>query len=346
MFERAHKQASARQTERHRPLTAVDRQFAPIRMPNAMTRTAAVTDLVPPGDTGLQAVLDQLERVLLGKSEQVALSLACLLARGHLLIEDIPGVGKTTLAQAMGASLGLPWSRIQFTSDLLPADIVGVSIFDTVNSRFEFRHGPVFTSVLLADEINRAPPKAQSALLEAMEERQVSVDGTSYPLSDDFFVIATQNPADQLGAYPLPESQLDRFLVGIEIGYPDPASERALLEHGDRRAHIAELEPCANPQMLAHWMAKADAVHVAAPVLDYVQALLLATREGDVGLSPRAGLALLRLSRAFALLNGRGHVLPDDVHDIFPALAGHRLTGRVSTGRHAAEAILDRVVMP
>lgn len=323
-------------------------------MPNAMTRSAAVTadvtadvtDLVPPADTGLRAVLDQLQRILLGKQEQVALALACLLARGHLLIEDVPGVGKTTLAQAMGATLGLPGSRVQFTSDLLPADIVGVSVFDTASSRFEFRHGPVFTSVLLADEINRAPPKAQSALLEAMEERQVSVDGMSYPLSEDFFVIATQNPADQLGAYPLPESQLDRFLVGIEIGYPDPATERELLAHGDRRVAIADIEPSADPARLSRWMAEADAVHAAAPVLDYVQALLLATREGETGLSPRAGLGLLRLSRARALLDGRGHVLPEDVHDVFPALAGHRLTGRVSTGRQAAQAILDRVVMP
>ena len=313
-------------------------------MPNAQPRPAAVTPLTVPAE--LPTVLARLERVLLGKREQVTLALACLLARGHLLIEDVPGVGKTTLAQALGATLGLPWTRVQFTSDLLPADIVGVSVFDAASSRFEFRHGPVFTSVLLADEINRAPPKAQSALLEAMEERQVSVDGTTYPLEEDFFVIATQNPADQLGAYPLPESQLDRFLVGIEIGYPDPATERELLEHGDRRAGIAELEPVAGPADLHAWMGEVERVHVAAPVLDYVQALLAATREGGTGLSPRAGLALVRLARAFARLDGRDHALPDDVRDVFPALAGHRLTGRVGAGRAVAREVLDRVPMP
>ena len=314
-------------------------------MSNAAPHSAAVTALPPPA-ARLSDVAGQLERVLLGKREQVTLALACLIARGHLLIEDVPGVGKTTLAQALGQAFGLPWTRVQFTSDLLPADIVGVSVFDAESGRFEFREGPVFTSVLLADEINRAPPKAQSALLEAMEERQVSLDGTTRPLDEDFFVIATQNPADQLGAYPLPESQLDRFLVGIEIGYPDPATERELLEHGDRRAGIAALEPCANPADLRRWVEEALSVHVAAPVFDYVQALLGATREEGIGLSPRAGLALVRLCRAYALLAGRDHVLPDDVRAVFPALAGHRLTGRVGAGRAAARELLDRVPMP
>lgn len=296
--------------------------------------------------TDLPRVLAQLESVLLGKRAQLELAMACLLARGHLLIEDVPGVGKTTLAQALGATLGLPWTRVQFTSDLLPADVVGVSIFDRDTRQFEFRPGPVFTSVLLADEINRAPPKAQSALLEAMEERQVSVDGVTHRLNDDFFVIATQNPVDQLGAYPLPESQLDRFLVGIEIGYPDNRTERALLEAGDQRSAIACLPAAANPRQLERWVQDAAAVHVAAPVYDYILALLQRTRETGTGLSPRAGINLVKLCRAHALLQGRDHVLPDDVQQVFPALAGHRLTGRVSSGREAALTILQAVPSP
>ena len=315
-------------------------------MSNAPSRSAAVTPLpaaaVRPAD-----VLERLERTLLGKREQLTLALACLLARGHLLIEDVPGVGKTTLARALGGAFGLPWTRVQFTSDLLPADVVGVSVFDTKSGRFEFREGPVFTSMLLADEINRAPPKAQSALLEAMEERQVSVDGVTRPLDEDFFVIATQNPVDQLGAYPLPESQLDRFLVGIELGYPDAASERELLEHGDRRADIGVLEPVASGADIGRWARQVETLHVAPPVFDYVQALLLDTRgSGAAGLSPRAGLALVRLCRAHAFLAGRDHVLPEDVRDVFPALAGHRLSGRVGAGRAAAREVLDRVPMP
>ncbi len=294
----------------------------------------------------LPRVLAQLESVLLGKREQLELAMACLLARGHLLIEDVPGVGKTTLAQALGASLGLPWSRMQFTSDLLPADVVGVSIFNRDTQQFEFRPGPVFTSLLLADEINRAPPKAQSALLEAMEERQVSVDGVTHSLNDDFFVIATQNPVDQLGAYPLPESQLDRFLVGIEIGYPDSNTERTLLEAGDQRGAIAALQAVANPRQLERWIQDAASVHVAAPIFDYILALLRRTREIGTGLSPRAGINLVKLCRAFALLHGRDHVLPEDIQQVFPALAGHRLTGRVNTGREAALGILQAVPSP
>lgn len=296
--------------------------------------------------SALPAVLEQLERVLLGKRAQLELAVACLLARGHLLIEDVPGVGKTTLAQALGKTLGLPWSRVQFTSDLLPADVLGVSIFNSQTHEFEFKPGPVFTSVLLADEINRAPPKAQSALLEAMEERQVSIDGITHELPEDFFVIATQNPTDQLGAYPLPESQLDRFLVGIEIGYPDASHERQLLEHGDRRATIAALAAVANPLQLKQWMQDSERVTVAPTILDYVQALLLETRESGNGLSPRAGLNLVRLCRSFALLQGRTHVLPDDVRAVFPALAGHRLTGHVGSGHTAALEVLQRVPMP
>ena len=311
-----------------------------------MNPAAAVTVFADRQAHDLAGVVAQLESILMGKRSQVELAMACLLARGHLLIEDVPGVGKTTLAQALGTTLGMPWSRVQFTSDLLPADVVGVSIFDATTSQFKFRQGPVFTSVLLADEINRAPPKAQSALLEAMEERQVTVDGQTHPLPDDFFVIATQNPADQLGAYPLPESQLDRFMVGIEIGYPDAATERVLLESGDRRAGIANLAPAADARQLKQWVKEAEQVHIAPTLFDYLQALLTTSRENGAGLSPRAGLSLVRLCRAHALLKGRAHALPDDVIAVFPALAGHRLTGEVARGRKAALAILEQVPMP
>ncbi len=294
----------------------------------------------------LDAVSEQLDQVLLGKRHQTTLALACLLARGHLLIEDVPGVGKTTLAHALGATLGLDWTRVQFTSDLLPADVVGVSIFNSETQTFTFKPGPVFTSILLADEINRAPPKAQSALLEAMEERQVSVDGVSHPLNEDFFVIATQNPSDQLGAFPLPESQLDRFLVGIEIGYPDAATERALLEHGDRRSLVANLKPLVSSKTLDEWSKQSQQVHIAAPVFDYIQALVQATRDAGTGLSPRAGLSLVRLVRSYAFVHHRDHVLLDDVRDVFPALAGHRMTGRVSSGKARALDILQQVAMP
>ena len=298
-------------------------------------------------DVSLEAVVEQVSSVLIGKPQQVKLAVACMLARGHLLIEDVPGVGKTTLAQAMGSTLGLPWKRIQFTSDLLPADIVGVSIFNTTTQSFEFKPGPVFTSVLLADEINRAPPKAQSAQLQAMEERTVSVDGVNHPLSDAFFVIATQNSADQLGAYPLPESQLDRFLVGIELGYPDQASERELLRSGDKRAGLTELAAIADENAMQGWINAAAQLPVSDTLLDYAQALLAETRAGidhdSPGLSPRAGLSLLALARAWALLHGNQQVLPEDVQAVFPAVAGHRLTGSVKKGKAVCAAILDRV---
>jgi len=310
------------------------------------TASADVTSLDVSPATLLNDVLAQLESILMGKREQTTLALACLLARGHLLIEDVPGVGKTTLAHALGATLGLDWTRVQFTSDLLPADVVGVSIFNSTEHRFEFKPGPVFTAILLADEINRAPPKAQSALLEAMEERQVTVDGVTHALDEEFFVIATQNPTDQLGAFPLPESQLDRFLVGIEIGYPDAATERALLEQGDRRSEVGQLSPLLSARELHRWRTGCESVHLSAPVLDYIQALLSATRSGGTGLSPRAGLSLVRLCRAFAFIQRRDHVLPDDVRAVFPALAGHRLTGHVKSGQQKASDILEQVVMP
>ena len=309
----------------------------------------------------LAAVLEQLGRIVVGKDTPLKLALACLLARGHLLIEDIPGVGKSTLAQALAGTLGLHYARIQFTSDLLPADVLGVSIFDPTSGSFRFHSGPIFHSVVLADEINRAPPKTQSALLEAMEERQVSADGETRPLPEPFFVIATQNPSEQIGAYPLPESQLDRFLMAIELGYPDPAAERELLISGDRRARIPTLTPCADAATLITWQRDAAAVHVAPALLDYVQALLAASRGAGSGaladnganasgiqrgLSPRAGLLLVAAARAWALLAGRPMVLPEDVQAVFPSVAGHRLAGSTRAGAPQAEALLRAVPLP
>ena len=300
----------------------------------------------------LAAVVDTLGSIVVGKQAPLKLALTCLLARGHLLIEDIPGVGKSTLAQALAATLGLQYARVQFTSDLLPADVLGVSIFDPAAHAFRFHSGPIFHSIVLADEINRAPPKTQSALLEAMEERQVSIDGNTRPLPDPFFVIATQNPAEQIGAYPLPESQLDRFLMTIELGYPEPAAERDLLLSGDRRVRIAELAPCADAATLIAWQREAAAVHVAPALLDYVQALLAASRGAGAttgahrGLSPRAGLLLVAASRAWALLAGRPMVLPEDVPAVFPAIAGHRLAGSARAGGPQAKALLRAVPLP
>lgn len=276
----------------------------------------------------IQAVAAQVGSVVVGKQPQIRLALACLLARGHLLIEDLPGVGKTTLAHALSMSLGLQFKRVQFTNDLLPADITGVSVFERETSRFVFHPGPIFSQVLLADEINRASPKAQSALLEAMEERQVSVDGEARRLPDPFFVIATQNPQDQIGTFALPESQLDRFLMCIELGYPDPKSERALLEGRDRRDMLSALPACMTPAELAGLQRSVSEVRVASPVLDYLQNLLTFTRRSPTlseGLSPRAGLGLLQAARAWALLDGRDHVLPDDLQAVLTAVAGHRL---------------------
>ncbi|MCC6867969.1 MAG: AAA family ATPase [Burkholderiales bacterium] len=310
----------------------------------------------PPTAARLAQIEAQLGRIVVGKGAPLRLALACLLARGHLLIEDLPGVGKSTLAHALAATLGLRHARIQFTSDLLPADLLGVSIYDERSQAFRFHPGPIFNSVVLADEINRAPPKTQSALLEAMEERQVSLDGQTHQLPDPFFVIATQNPVEQIGAYPLPESQLDRFLMAIELGYPDPAAERELLASGDRRARIGELPPLADPATLADWQREVAEVHVAPALLDYVQALLAASRGhggdgvGDAalrhGLSPRAGLMLLNAARAHALLAARAMVLPEDVQAVFAAVAGHRLAGGTRAGAAQAQALLRAVPLP
>jgi MoxR-like ATPase len=281
----------------------------------------------------LVRVEETLNRVLLGKPEAVRLALVCLLANGHLLIEDRPGVGKTTLAHALAQVLGLDYRRIQFTSDLLPGDVVGVSVFEQSRSRFEFHPGPIFAQVLLADEVNRAPPKTQSALLEAMQEHQVSVDGRTYDLPEPFFVIATQNPAEQIGTHPLPESQLDRFLMCIELGFPDAAAERALLEGGGRTGSAGPLAAEAGPEDLLGWQRAAAGVVARPALLDYVQALLRASRDPVLfrnGLSPRAGLGLLQAARAFALIDGRGFVTPDDVRAVLPSVAIHRVAARES----------------
>jgi MoxR-like ATPase len=295
----------------------------------------------------IQAVAAQVGSVVVGKQPQIRMALACLLARGHLLIEDLPGVGKTTLAHALSISLGLQFKRVQFTNDLLPADIVGVQIFERDNNRFVFHPGPVFSQVLLADEINRASPKTQSALLEAMEERQVSVDGEPRRLPEPFFVIATQNPQDQIGTFPLPESQLDRFLMCIELGYPDPKSERALLEGADRREMVAKLEPRMTPADLVEAQRSLRSIRTSPALLDYVQNLLTHSRRAALfseGLSPRAGLALLQAARAWAMLDGRNHVLPDDVQAVLVAVAGHRLRpakGSATSHRARAELVAE-----
>ncbi|MFT4103492.1 MAG: MoxR family ATPase [Burkholderiaceae bacterium] len=292
----------------------------------------------------IQSVAAQVGSIVVGKQPQIRLALACLLARGHLLVEDLPGVGKTTLSHALAVSLGLQFKRVQFTNDLLPSDIVGVSVFDRDSARFVFHPGPVFTQVLLADEINRASPKTQSALLEGMEERQVSIEGETRALPDPFFVIATQNPQDQIGTFPLPESQLDRFLMCIELGYPDPKAERALLEGRDRRHLLAELAPRLTPPLLLQAQRQVRQIHCSATLLDYVQNLLTASRRAPMlaeGLSPRAGLALLQAARAWAMLDGRNHVLPDDVQAVLPAVAGHRLRPAKGGGAsHRARAEL------
>ncbi len=286
--------------------------------------------LAPSGDVvpGVDSALDRLGEIILGKDQQLQLAMACLLARGHLLIEDLPGVGKTTLAHALAGVLGLHYQRIQFTSDLLPADILGISIYSRDSGGFQFHPGPVFSNIVLADEINRATPKTQSALLEAMEERQVTVEGETRPLDEPFFVIATQNPAHQVGTFPLPESQLDRFLMRIELGYPDAASERRLLAGDDRRTLLAGAKPVMTPDDLMQLQAQVDRVHTSDAILDYLQALLAFSRRATHwrnGLSPRAGLALLHCARAWAFLEGRDLVLPEDVQTVLPAVAGHRL---------------------
>jgi MoxR-like ATPase len=295
----------------------------------------------------LDSVLSSLGTIILGKDQPVRLALCCLLARGHLLIEDIPGVGKTTLASALARTLGLQLKRIQFTSDLLPADVVGTSVLDRERGAFTFHPGPLFAQVVLADEVNRATPKTQSALLEAMEERQVSIDGQTHPLPSPFFVIATQNPSFQIGTFPLPESQLDRFLMRIRLGYPDREAERAMLAGPDRRALAARLEPALDAEDLAALQLEAERIHVAEPLRDYLLDLLAATRDGSGrGLSPRAGLALQRAAQAWALLAGRRMALPEDVQAVAPAVMAHRLAGEDGgDGDALARAVIAKVAV-
>lgn len=301
-----------------------------------------------PLDIGrLRDVIDALNGVIVGKQSAVEMAMCCLLARGHLLIEDIPGVGKTTLAHALASVLGLDYQRVQFTSDMLPADILGISVYDRDDASFHFHQGPVFTQLLLADEINRATPKTQSALLEAMEEGQVTAEGRTYPLPAPFFVVATQNPLHQIGTYPLPESQLDRFLMRISIGYPDQASERQLLMEGDRRSLLTQLQALAGIDQLQAWQAAVDHVHCAPALIEYVQALLHHSRHsGDwhSGLSPRAGLGLIRAARAWALLHERKQVIPEHVQAVLPAVAGHRLGDH--QGSDPVRALLEAVAIP
>jgi MoxR-like ATPase len=299
----------------------------------------------------VDAFTAQVCEIIVGKPEAVRLATACLLARGHLLIEDVPGVGKTTLAHALARSLGLEFKRIQFTSDLLPADILGNSIFDRDEQRFVFHHGPLFSQMVLIDEVNRATPKTQSALLEAMEEHQISVDGATRALPEPFFVIATQNPQHQVGTFPLPESQLDRFLMRIELGVPDRASERAMLLGMDRREMLKELKPVFKPDTLWDIQSAVRAVHTSPALLDYAQDLLDASRQRhSAGLSPRAGLALLRASQAWALMHGRDMVLPEDVQAVGVAVMSHRLGHDIEqpgeSGRSLAQNLLRTIPVP
>ena len=301
-----------------------------------------------PKPPSLNIIIDDIGKVVLGKEEQVKLALACLLAKGHLLIEDLPGMGKTTLAHALSTVLGLSYQRIQFTSDMLPADILGFSIFDRDSNRFNFHPGPVFTQVLLADEINRTTPKTQSALLEAMEEKQVTIEGETRPLPEPFFVIATQNPNTQSGTFPLPESQLDRFLMRIELGYPDARSERALLMGTNPRELLEQLKPSVDLPTFSAMQQSVDAVKTTDALLDYVQRLVQYTRtapEFGYGLSPRGSLALLKSAKAWALIDGRHHVIPEDVQAVAPAVIAHRVRDAGDHGEeHGSVGLVDRLL--
>lgn len=301
----------------------------------------------------LEAARKALGRIILGKDPQISLALTCLLARGHLLIEDLPGLGKTMLAQALARVLDLSFRRIQFTSDLLPADIIGVTVFKQDRGEFEFQPGPIFSQLILADEVNRATPKAQSALLEAMEEHQVSVDGKTMQLPDPFFVVATQNPADQIGTFPLPESQLDRFLMRLEIGYPNADDERELITGSDRRAMLADIEASTSPQVLVALQEAASHVHMSDPLVDYIQALVRQTRESpeiEIGLSPRGAQALAAAAKAHAFIERHSGVYPDDVQAVFASVAGHRLKPATATSTQSAaelcQHVLDSVAIP
>jgi MoxR-like ATPase len=301
----------------------------------------------------LGSAIGQLNTIVLGKDREIRLAIACLLARGHLLIEDIPGVGKTTLAHALARVLGLTYQRIQFTSDLLPADVIGVSVYDRGTGSFQFHRGPVFAQLVLADEVNRATPKAQSALLEAMEERQVTMDGVSHPLPEPFFVVATQNPSYQVGTFPLPESQLDRFLMRVALGYPAASHERALLRGRDRRDLLAGLPAVLDPEVIVSLQQQITGLHASDALIDYVQALVRASRDGSqflAGLSTRAAISLLRAAQAWAYLHGHAGVLPEDLQSVLPSVVGHRLRPREATDlrgpNELARALLEAVPIP
>jgi len=292
--------------------------------------------------TDIEKAVGAIESIILGKTNQIRLAVCCLLARGHCLIEDLPGVGKTTLSQTIARAFGLGFNRIQFTSDLLPADILGVSIFNPEKQTFRFHPGPVFAHFVLADEINRATPKTQSALLEAMEEKQITVEGTTHSLEDPFFVIGTQNPLDQSGTFPLPESQLDRFMMKISLGYPDRNAERALLSGDNPREMMRRLQPVVSIDRFIAMQTAVDTIHCSEPLLNYVQQLIEATRNPGLfvyGISPRAGLAIVQASRAWALMAGRGHAEPGDVQAVFGAIADHRLTPAEQHSRRTAELV-------
>jgi len=301
----------------------------------------------------IERIQKTLGSIILGKDEQISLALSCLLARGHLLIEDLPGLGKTMLAQSLARTLGLTFRRIQFTSDLLPADIIGVSVFRQNSGEFEFQPGPVFSQLILADEVNRATPKAQSALLEAMEEFQVSVDGETRPLPDPFFVVATQNPGDQIGTFPLPESQLDRFLMRVAIGYPDEASERRIIAGENRRSMIDEIESVAGPETLVELQKSVRKQHVSDPLIDYVQALVRHTRESadiEIGMSPRGAQALVAAAKARSFIENHSGVYPDDIQAVFSSVAGHRLkpagSTRFRSPSELCQHVIDSVAIP
>lgn len=297
-----------------------------------------------------QNIINAANQVILGKDRQIRMALACILARGHLLIEDLPGMGKTTLAHTLAQVLGLKFSRVQFTSDLLPADILGVSVYDRNNAVFNFHPGPVFTNVLLADEVNRATPKTQSALLEAMEEGQVTIEGETRVLPQPFFVIATQNPVHHIGTFPLPESQLDRFLMRIELGYPDADSERNLLKNSGGRDQVANITPCIDSAGLIRLQQAAQQIHVSDALLDYLQAILQFTRSSPRyvnGLSPRAGLALRQCAQAWAMMEGRDFALPEDIQAVLPGVIGHRLqaSGHEQGGTDPVEHLIQSVAV-
>lgn len=315
--------------------------------------TSSDLSLAPAATGLLKHAAETIAQVILGKDEQIQLALTCLVAQGHLLIEDTPGVGKTTLAHTIAQVMGLEFQRIQFTSDLLPADILGAAIYNREQAAFEFHKGPVFSNFILADEVNRATPKTQSALLEAMEERQVTVEGETRALPQPFFVIATQNPVHQLGTYPLPESQLDRFLMRIQLGYPNKEAERELLKGADRREIIEHLHPVFDGNKLQAIQKQAAKIHAAEPLLDYIQAVLEFTRTSpmfEYGLSPRGGLALLNSARALALIEGQEYVLPEHIKTVMPSVVNHRLElagdELESQGETAASYISRSVPIP